>query len=293
MSKKTLIKKTKNKRVLHYYANDNNFSKVNVDIPKEFENQIICGDSLEVLKKLPDNCIDLHFFSPPYSFGKQYNEYDDSISDEEYFEMLFKIFDECIRTTKYGGRIAINIMPKYSTYIPTHFFIANHMINRKMIWLNSIKWEKNTRNCPWCCWGSYRSSSSPFMKHTYEYIDIYAKGSIKKQNFNHDNDDMQKLEFSDFVSTGTWSVGTETQMKKIGHPAMFPKKLAYQTLKLYSAKGDTICDVFNGAGTTTLVAFETNRKYLGIDIDEKYCEIAKDRLGDGVQEIFVLDETNQ
>ena len=273
------ITKRKKNRILHFYANDNNFSKVNVDIPEEFKNKIVCGDSLEVLKKLPDNCIDLIFTSPPYSFGKEYSEYDDSLTDEKYFEMLYKIFDECIRITKYGGRIAINVMPKYSTYVPTHFFIMQRMIERKMLWLNSIVWEKNQRACPNSCWGSYKSSSAPFMKHTYETIDIYAKGSIKKQKVDHKNcDDMTALEFSEFVRTGTWSIVPETQMKKYGHPAMFPKKLAYRVLKLYSAKGDMICDPFNGCGTTSLVAFETNRNYLGIDIDNEYCNKANERI---------------
>ena len=273
------IKKRKNKRVLHFYANDNNFSKVNVDIPEEFKNKIVCGDSLEVLKKLPDNCIDLIFTSPPYSFGKEYSEYDDSLKDEEYFEMLYKILDECIRVTKYGGRIAINIMPKYSTYVPTHFFIMQRMIENKMIWKNSITWLKNTRACSYSAWGSYRSSSSPFMKHTYENIDIYAKGTRKKQNVDHENcDDMTALEFSEFVKTGIWSIAPENQMKKYGHPAMFPKKLAYQILKLYSAKGDMICDPFSGCGTTSLVAFETNRNYLGIDIDKEYSNKAFERI---------------
>lgn len=49
----------------HYYANDNDFAKENNPLPAEFENKIVCADSLEYLKKLPDNCIDIIFTSPP------------------------------------------------------------------------------------------------------------------------------------------------------------------------------------------------------------------------------------
>lgn len=49
----------------HYYANDNDFPKENNPLPAEFENKIVCADSLEYLKKLPDNCIDIIFTSPP------------------------------------------------------------------------------------------------------------------------------------------------------------------------------------------------------------------------------------
>jgi DNA modification methylase len=67
-------------------------------------------------------------------------------------------------------------------------------------------------------------------------------------------------------------------MKDYGHPAMFPPELAYRALKLFSFQGDVILDPFNGAGTTTLVAERTGRKYIGIDISEEYCKIAEDRI---------------
>jgi DNA modification methylase len=145
MSKNTLIKKTKNKRVLHYYANDNNFSKINVDSP--ILNQIICGDSLNVLKTLPDNCIDLTLTSPPYNFNRGYNEHDDCQTNEKYFEQLFEIFTEVCRVTKYGGRVIVNIMPLFSDFIPSHIMIANFFMQQKFIWRDEIIWNKNNRNC--------------------------------------------------------------------------------------------------------------------------------------------------
>ncbi|MEM3845360.1 MAG: DNA methyltransferase, partial [Candidatus Parvarchaeota archaeon] len=111
-----------------YYARENNFSKVNNEIPKAFENKIICADSEKLLKELPDNCIDLIFTSPPYNAGLNYENYNDEINWENYFEKLFRIFQECIRVTKYGGRIVINIVPLYSKYIPTHHIISNFFI---------------------------------------------------------------------------------------------------------------------------------------------------------------------
>jgi predicted methyltransferase len=92
-------------RGMYYYAIDNPFSKQNNKIPEEFINKIILGDSEEVLKKLPDNCIDLIFTSPPYNFGLDYENYKDGVNWNEYFDKLFAIFQECIRVLKYGGRI--------------------------------------------------------------------------------------------------------------------------------------------------------------------------------------------
>ncbi len=67
-------------------------------------------------------------------------------------------------------------------------------------------------------------------------------------------------------------------MKDYGHPAMFPEELALRVIKLFSFVGDIVLDPFNGAGTTTAVAQQLGRKFVGIDISEEYCEIARKRL---------------
>jgi len=135
-------KSKKNNRNQYYYANNNEFSKINNTIPKEYENKIICADSFEVLKKLPDNCIDLIFTSPPYNFGLDYESNGDAQYWDNYFLKLFEIFKECIRVLKYGGRISVNIQPLFSDYVPSHHIISNFFLSNKMIWKGEIIWEK-------------------------------------------------------------------------------------------------------------------------------------------------------
>ena len=67
-------------------------------------------------------------------------------------------------------------------------------------------------------------------------------------------------------------------MKKFDHPAMFPEEIPYRLMKLLSYKGDVVLDPFNGGGTTTLVAKKLGRKFIGIDVSEKYNKIAERRL---------------
>ena len=128
---------------MYFYAVDNNFSKKNNNLPIELLDQIVLGDSEVWLKQLPDNCVDLIFTSPPYNFGLDYGEHIDGVDWNKYFDKLFKIFNECIRITKYGGRIVINVQPLYSDFIPIHHIISNFFMKNKMIWRNEILWEKN------------------------------------------------------------------------------------------------------------------------------------------------------
>lgn len=263
-------------RSQYYYAYNNGFTETNNSLPDDLINRIICGDSLEILKTFPDNSIDLIFTSPPYNFGLEYDSQDDAHRWENYFGKLFSIFDECIRILKYGGRIAVNVQPLFSDYIPSHHIISNFFIGRRLIWKGEILWEKNNYNCKYTAWGSWKSPSNPYLKYTWEFIEIFAKGTLRKIGV-PENADITADEFKEWV-IAKWNIAPERKMKEFGHPAMFPEKLAERVLKLFSFKGDIVLDPFNGVGTTTTVAKKLGRKFIGIDISQEYCNIAQKRL---------------
>lgn len=274
---KVINKKEKsNIRGKYYYALDNDFSKANNQIPEDYENKIICADSLETLKKLPDNCIDIIFTSPPYNFGLEYDTHEDTSAWNNYYDTLFAIFKECIRVLKFGGRFVVNVQPLYSDYIPAHHIISNFFIENKMIWKGEIIWEKNNYNCKYCSWGSWKSPASPYLKYTWEFVEVYCKGDLKKVG-DKENIDISDEEFKSWV-VAKWSIAPERKMKEYGHPAMFPEQLVERVLKLFSYKDDVVLDPFNGAGTTTAVAKKMDRRYLGIDISETYCKTAEERI---------------
>jgi len=263
------------KRGMYFYTNGNSFKIENNYFPREYENKIICGDSKGVLKNLPDNCVDLVFTSPPYNFGLEYDTTEDGVNWEGYFNKLFGIFDECIRVLKYGGRVVINVQPLFSDYIPSHHIISTFFMNKKLIWKGEIIWEKNNYNCKYTAWGSWKSPSNPYLKYTWEFLEIFCKGTMQKSG-NKDDIDIAAEEFKKWV-VAKWSIAPERNMKKFEHPAMFPEDLVYRVLKLFSFKNDVVLDPFNGVGTTTTVAKKLGRRYLGIDISDEYCKKAKQR----------------
>lgn len=275
--RKVRSRKVKEKsRSKHYYANDNDFSRKNNPLPEDSVNKIVCADSLDYLKTLPDNCIDIIITSPPYNFGLDYENHNDTSHWNQYYDMLFKIFKECIRVLKYGGRFVVNVQPLYSDYIPTHHIISNFFIQQKMIWKGEIIWEKNNYNCKYCSWGSWKSPASPYLKYTWEFVEVFCKGNLKKPGAK-ENIDINEEEFKQWV-VAKWSIAPERNMKEYGHPAMFPEQLVERVLKLFSYKNDVVLDPFNGAGTTTVVAKRLHRRYLGIDISREYCDTALKRL---------------
>ncbi|MHA1713778.1 MAG: DNA-methyltransferase [Candidatus Ranarchaeia archaeon] len=271
-------KKKAEKRGFHYYAQGNMFSTKNNELPNEFLNEIICGDSKVILKRIPDNCIDLILTSPPYNFGLDYNATEDWHKWRLYFNKLFQIFDQCIRILKYGGRIIVDIQPLFSEYIPSHHVISDFFRKNKMIWKGEILWDKHNYNCKYTSWSSWKSPSSPYLKYTWKFLEIYAKGSLKKAGKREDSD-ITAEEFKKWVFA-KWDVAPERNMQKWEHPAMFPEELVRRAIKLFSFKNDVVLDPFNGVGTTTVVAKRLGRRYVGIDISKEYSDIAKKRLDD-------------
>ena len=281
--RKVKNRKTKEKKRLGYETFAKEFSRTNNELPAEYVNKIITGDSGEVLRAMPDNCIDMVLTSPPYNFGLDYNAHEDTDTWTVYFEKLFSIFDECVRVLKHGGRIIVNVQPLFSDYIPTHHLISKFFLDRGLIWKGEILWEKNNYNCKYTAWGSWKSPSSPYLKYTWEFLEIFCKGDLKKTG-NREDIDISDEEFKTWVNA-KWSIAPERDMQKHGHPAMFPQKLVLRALKLFSFRGDIVLDPFNGAGTTTLTAHQFGRKYIGIDCSAEYCETAEKRIIDS-GEIF-------
>ena len=245
---------------------------------RQFINKILCGDALTMLGRIPDGCIDLIITSPPYNFGHSYAQdlHDDTREWNEYFETLNGVWKECGRVLKPGGRMAVNVQPLFSDYVPTHHLISHQLLKLGLLWKAEFLWEKNNYNAKYTAWGSWKSPSMPYIKYTWEFIEIFDKETHKKTGSREDID-ITADEFKEWV-LGKWSFPPEIRMKDFNHPAMFPEELPRRVMKLFSYRNDIVLDPFNGAGTTSLVAYKNGRRFIGIDVSRQYCDEAMRRL---------------
>lgn len=252
-------------------------SENHVDMSK-WEDKIICGDSEEIIKKIPESSVDIIITSPPYNFGLDYeeDEKNDSVSWEEYLNKINDIWGECVRVLKPGGRLCIVIQPLFSDYMPTHHIFSQQLMKLGLLWKGEVLWDKHNYNCKYTAWGSWKSPSMPYFKYTWEFIELFCKESHKKIGASKDID-ITGDEFKNWVYF-KWDIAPEKNMKAYDHPAMFPEEIPKRLLKLLSFKNDIVLDPFNGVGTTTAVAKKLERKFIGIDISKEYCKTAEKRL---------------
>lgn len=243
----------------------------------EILDKIIQGDAEQILKKFPDNFVHLIVSSPPYNVGQPYEYYKDTQEYERYLEKMKRILNECYRVLVKGGRIVLNLplcIKQHSlvtTYLAIDFLLAMREIgflDREIItWLKNLECQPVGKSASW---GSWKSASNPVLRNCSEILLVMHKETPELKG---SESDITKKEFLKWT-TNCWLFSPSTPMRKF-HPAPFPFELPRRAIKMYSFVGQVILDPFCGTGTTCLVAKQLRRRYIGIDVSRKYCEIAR------------------
>lgn len=242
-------------------------------------NKIYQGDNLELLKQMPDSLVSLTITSPPYNLDINYDTYNDKRKYESYLDWLKERFEELYRVTVKGGRVCINVGSVFDEnreYRALHMDIRNFMLEIGWKHRCEIIWNKNQISKR-TAWGSWQSPSNNKILPPFEYVEVFHKESPKLEG-DKSKIDITRDEFIKYTD-GLWTIAPESA-KKIGHPAPFPEELVYRLIKFYSYQDNVVLDLFNGSGTTTKVAKKLKRQYIGMDLSENYCEIAKRRLAE-------------
>ena len=222
---------------------------------------------------LPDNSIHLMVTSPPYNVGK---DYDKDLTEYEYSNLLFEVWQEVHRVLVPGGRACINIANiGRKPYLSLNSMIVGQMCELGYLMRGEIIWDKGASAGSSCAWGSWKSPSNPVLRDTHEYILVFSKGEYRRQA----QDKVATITREEFLSytKSIWSFTAESA-RRVNHPAPFPVELPQRLIQLYSYKKDIVLDPFMGSGTTALAALRRGRYYVGYEIDREYVRRAEDRI---------------
>lgn len=231
--------------------------------------------------------IDLTITSPPYNVDIQYNSNKDDLTYEEYLEFSEKWMTNVFNWSKPQARFLLNIPLDKNKGGQKAVGADLTKIAQKIGWKyhSTIVWNEGNISRR-TAWGSWLSASAPFVIAPVELIIVLYKGEWKKTGGTKQSD-ISKEDFMEWTN-GLWTFNGESK-KRIGHPAPFPIQLPHRGIKLFSFVRDIIFDPFVGSGTTLIAAEKNNRIGIGLEIDEDYCEIAKQRI---IKETGTIDFKN-
>lgn len=249
---------------------------------------LLNGNALDVFKIIPDSSIDLIVTSPPYNVGIDYDNWNDTLPIEKYFEFVESFLKEFKRILKTDGRFVINIPldtnMKHLGYQYRVSLLCEYyaLIKKVDLQYNSIieLYESTPHRVKFTAFGSFMSASAPYIYNPKEYLLVGCNQQWKKNN--KGKSDITKEEFMEIV-TGIWNYKADTRWLT---KANFSIDIPYKAIKAFSYVGDVVLDPFMGSGTTAVVAEQLNRKWIGIEISKNYCEIAKNRITNEICKLF-------
>jgi len=250
--------------------------------------RLIQGDCLEEMKNIPDGSVDLVLTSPPYDNLRDYNG-----NNELWCEDVWKkCIKDLYRIIKDGGVVVwvVGDATIKGSETGTSFKQALYFKEIGFNLHDTMIWQKPGFSAV----GALSVRYAP----VFEYMFILSKGKVK--SFNPIKDRLNKVSGT---ITGTimlpdgsrkrmsnegkkrrrygqrFNVWNITQVNKNDiHPAQFPEQLAHDHIISWSNEGDTVLDPFMGSGTTGVACKNLNREFIGIELDETYFNIAKERI---------------
>lgn len=239
------------------------------------EHKLLCGDSFELMKKMPSESIDLVITDPPFNIGKDYDGvYKDKKKHEEYVVWCKEWLTECIRLLKEHGSLYLFNYPENNAYLLP-------FLQSKMNFKRWMAWHYPT---------NIGHSKSNFTR-THHSILFFTK--TKNHKFNRDAvaepyknpTDKRIIERLQNGSKGRtpydvfhFNLVKNVSKDKTEHPCQIPVPLLKIFIKASSDVGDVVFDPFGGSFSTSAAAKELDRNSISMDINPKYVEIGRKRL---------------
>ena len=251
-------------------------------------NKLYLGNCIDVMATFPNECIDLTVTSPPYDNMRTYNN-----TCEWNFDVFKKIAKELFRITKLGGVVVwiVSDSTNDGTESGTSFKQALYFKEIGFNLHDTMIWAKD---------GGGAIGSNLCYTQNFEYMFVLSKGRPKAVNLIWDHMNLtaghtrvgkgrRRADGTVNEENGHVRVTPETSRRNnwwliprnsvdTGHPAVFPYTLARDHVLSWSNQGDTVLDPFMGSGTTGLACKETGRRFIGMEIDTAYFQIAKERI---------------
>jgi site-specific DNA-methyltransferase (adenine-specific) len=258
------------------------------------------GDCVEVLSRLPADCLDAVVTSPPYNLGVRYRTYDDTIPRSHYLEWTDAWVTQVAVALAPTGSLFLNLGAKPTdpwTALDVAQAVRPHLRLQNMIhWIKSIAIEKSAAGGRAgleqdLAVGHYKPiNSKRFLHDCQEFIFHFSpegRTPVERRAIGVNYQDASNISRWQNASGGlrcrgnTWFIPYETiqnREKDRPHPATFPPRLPEMCLRLHGLQRTRmVADPFMGLGSTAVACAQLGLNFVGIEMDERYLEEAIER----------------
>lgn len=253
-----------------------------------FENKIISGNCVEVMAGMPSNSIDMCITSPPYDNLRTYKGY--SFPFEDIASQLFRVLKEggivvwVVSDATINGSETCTSFKQALKFVEIGFNLHDTMIFRKTNPVPQIYRKRYTNEFEYMfvfSKGTVKTHNAIKVPCLHAGLELgsttyknYSKGEqVRKKLANPVKNDKLKGNIWEYV-VGKKAVDQEAK----GHPAPFPYDLVIDHIESWTNENDIVLDPMCGSGTSCVAALDRNRRYIGIDISEEYCDLARNRV---------------
>jgi len=254
---------------------------------KKYLNQVFLLDIMELLKELPDKCVDMVYGDPDYNVGVKYGNKSYTKTFDEYIEWYIELAKESLRVLKDTGNMFLVNYPKQNAYLRVKY------LDDACYEVSDYAWVYNTN-----------VGHTP-KRFTTAHRSILHCRKTKNNNFYKDNVAVPYKNPTDKRILKNLANGSKGRMpydwfyfdlvknvskEKTFHACQIPQKLSEMLIKSCTMPNDVVLILFGGSGSEIEICKVLNRQYISAEIDEKYHQMILDRLKKGkIEEKYRLN----
>ncbi|MBC8378674.1 MAG: site-specific DNA-methyltransferase [Planctomycetes bacterium] len=243
---------------------------------RKFQNQIICGDCIELLGGVKEPFADLVFADPPFNIGYQYDQYKDTLKKDKYIHWTRDWMGACVNILKSTGSFYVAIGDDYAAHVRIIGEELGLACRNWIIW--HYTFGQQTKNK----FARAHTHLFYFVKDAKQFT--FNEHAVRlpsdRQLIYNDKRANAAGKMPDDVWNSYSRVCGTFKERQGWHPCQMPELLLARIIATSSNVGDLILDPFSGSGTTAAAAMQLGRDYCGIDVSDNYVENTKKRLAE-------------